>query len=39
MKKASLDENEAFHRLQELAQAKNSTLVEIARGIITAAVG
>lgn len=36
MKKAGLDEPEAFRRLQELASDKNKKLVEIARMILTA---
>ena len=36
MKKASLDEQEAFRRLQKLASDKNRKLVEIARMILTA---
>ena len=36
MKKAGLDENDAFRRLQKLASDKNLKLVEIARIIVTA---
>ncbi|MHC5540810.1 ANTAR domain-containing response regulator [Singulisphaera rosea] len=36
MKKASLDEPEAFRRLQRLASDKNKKLIEIARIILTA---
>lgn len=36
MKKASLDEGDAFRRLQKLASDKNKKLVEIARMILTA---
>lgn len=36
MRKASLDEEEAFRRLQKLATAKNRKLVEIAQSILTA---
>lgn len=36
MKKASLDEQDAFRRLQKLASEKNKKLVEIARIILTA---
>ena len=36
MKKASLDEAEAFRRLQKLASDKNKKLIEIARIILTA---
>ncbi len=36
MKKAGLDENDAFRRLQRLASDKNKKLVEIARIIMTA---
>jgi len=36
MKKAGLDEQEAFRRLQRLASDKNKKLVEIARSILTA---
>jgi response regulator NasT len=36
MKKTSLDENDAFRRLQKLASDKNKKLVEIARIILTA---
>ena len=36
MKKASLDEHDAFRRLQKLASDKNKKLVEIARIIMTA---
>jgi len=36
MKKANLDENEAFRRLQKLASDKNKKLIEIARIILTA---
>ena len=36
MKKAGLDENDAFRRLQRLASDKNRKLVEIARMILTA---
>ena len=36
MKKAGLDEHEAFRRLQKLASDKNKKLVEIARIILTA---
>jgi AmiR/NasT family two-component response regulator len=36
MKRASLDEHEAFRRLQKLASEKNKKLVEIARSILTA---
>jgi response regulator NasT len=36
MKKASLDEQDAFRRLQKLASDKNLKLVELARMIVTA---
>ena len=36
MKKAGLDEHDAFRRLQRLASAKHKKLVEIARIILTA---
>jgi len=36
MKKAGLDESDAFRRLQKLASEKNLKLVEIARMIVTA---
>jgi two-component system, response regulator PdtaR len=36
MKKAGLDEHDAFRRLQKLASDKNKKLVEIARMILTA---
>ena len=36
MKKAGLDEQDAFRRLQKLASDKNQKLVEIARMILTA---
>ena len=36
MKKAELDEQDAFRRLQKLASDKNKKLVEIARMILTA---
>ncbi|WP_406695154.1 response regulator [Singulisphaera sp. Ch08] len=36
MKKAHLDEHEAFRRLQKLASDKNKKLIEIARIILTA---
>ena len=36
MKKVSLDEQEAFRRLQKLASEKNKKLIEIARSILTA---
>ena len=36
MKKAGLDEHEAFRRLQKLASDKNKKLIEIARIILTA---
>ena len=36
MKKAGLDEADAFRRLQKLASDKNQKLVEIARMILTA---
>ena len=36
MKKTSLDEQEAFRRLQKLASEKNKKLIEIARSILTA---
>jgi len=36
MKRAGLDEPEAFRRLQKLASSKSQKLVEIARTIITA---
>ncbi|MFI5455977.1 MAG: ANTAR domain-containing response regulator [Isosphaerales bacterium] len=36
MKKANLDEHDAFRRLQKLASDKNHKLVEIARMILTA---
>lgn len=36
MKKAQLDEAEAFRRLQKLASEKNKKLVEIARVLLTA---
>ena len=36
MKKAGLDEHDAFRRLQKLASDKNQKLVEIARMILTA---
>jgi two-component system, response regulator PdtaR len=36
MKRAALDESDAFKRLQKLASAKNAKLVEIARMIVTA---
>jgi two-component system, response regulator PdtaR len=36
MKKASLDEHDAFRRLQKLANDKNLKLIEIARIIMTA---
>ena len=37
MKKANLDEHDAFRRLQKLASDKNKKLIEIARSILTAA--
>jgi response regulator NasT len=36
MKKAGLDENDAFRRLQKLASEKNRKLIEIAHMILTA---
>lgn len=36
MKKANLDEHDAFRRLQKLASDKNKKLIEIARSILTA---
>jgi response regulator NasT len=36
MKRAGLDEPEAFRRLQKLARDKNQKLVEIAHMIVTA---
>jgi AmiR/NasT family two-component response regulator len=36
MKKARLDEQDAFRRLQKLASERNTKLVEIARTIVTA---
>jgi response regulator NasT len=36
MRKANLDEQDSFHRLQKLASEKNLKLVEIARIIVTA---
>jgi response regulator NasT len=36
MKKASLDEQDAFRRLQNLASEKNLKLVELARMVVTA---
>jgi response regulator NasT len=36
MKKANLDEHDAFRRLQKLASDKNKKLIEIARIILTA---
>jgi response regulator NasT len=36
MKKARLDEQDAFRRLQRLASERNTKLVEIARTIVTA---
>jgi response regulator NasT len=36
MKKANLDETQAFRRLQKLASEKNKKLIEIARSILTA---
>jgi response regulator NasT len=36
MKRASLPEADAYHRLQKLASDKNQKLVEIARSIVTA---
>jgi response regulator NasT len=36
MKKAGLDENDAFRRLQRLASDKNRKLIEIAQTILTA---
>jgi response regulator NasT len=36
MKKASLDENDAFRRMQRLASDKNKKLIEIAHMILTA---
>jgi response regulator NasT len=36
MKKANLDEHDAFRRLQKLASEKNKKLIEIARIILTA---
>ncbi|HYV37091.1 MAG TPA: response regulator [Gemmataceae bacterium] len=36
MKKANLDEHDAFRRLQKIASDKNAKLVEIARMIVTA---
>jgi len=36
MKKAGLDENDAFRRLQKLASEKNRRLIEIAQSILTA---
>ncbi len=36
MKKTSLDEHEAFRRLQKLASDKNKKLIEIAQMILTA---
>jgi response regulator NasT len=36
MKKAGLDENDAFRRLQKLASDKNRKLIEIAQMILTA---
>jgi len=36
MKRASLDEHDAFRRLQKLASEKNRKLVDIATMIVTA---
>jgi ANTAR domain len=36
MKRAGLDENEAFRRLQRLASERNCKLVEVAAMILTA---
>ncbi len=36
MKKANLDESDAFRRLQKLASEKNKKLIEIARALVTA---
>lgn len=36
MKKSSLDEEEAFRRLQKVASSKNQKLVEIAQMVVTA---
>ena len=36
MKRAGLDESEAFRRLQKLASEKNVKLIEIASSIVTA---
>ena len=36
MKKANLDEHDAFRRLQKIASDKNKKLIEIARSILTA---
>ena len=36
MKRAELDESEAFRRLQRLASEKNIKLIEIATSIVTA---
>ena len=36
MKKAGLDENEAFRRLQRLASDRNRKLIEVAQMILTA---
>src|SRR5262249_34638598 len=36
MKKAGLDEQDAFRRLQKLASEKNKKLIEIAQSILTA---
>ena len=36
MKRVSLDEPDAFRRLQKLASDKNQKLVEIGRSIVTA---
>ena len=36
MRRAALDEREAFRRLQKLSQEKNQKLVEVAQSIVTA---
>jgi response regulator NasT len=36
MKRASLDEEESFRRLQKLASSKNAKLIEVAQMIVTA---
>ncbi len=36
MRKAQLDESEAFRRLQRLARDRNKKLVDVAQGILMA---